>query len=91
MISHLCPTAPGKDPWQGAGLVEGPALSGRHGLPLLLVSCDARSARRPPETITSASGRLPAGESEVPTKDFSAGGRLPERESPAPTKNEFCE
>ena len=62
MISHLSPTAPGKDPWQGAGLVEGPALSDRHGLPLVLVSGDTRSARRRPERITSgASGRLSAG------------------------------
>ena len=49
MQSHISPSAPGRIPWLGADLVEGPDLSDRHGL-FLNVSGDTRSARRPPET-----------------------------------------
>jgi hypothetical protein len=59
MRSHISPSAPGRIPWLGADLVEGPDLSDRHGL-FLDVSGDMRFARRPKFLI--GPGDSPCGE-----------------------------
>lgn len=60
MRSHISPSAPGRIPWPGAGLVEGPDLSDRHGL-FLLVSGDTRSAPAARNKIPALAAGSPEG------------------------------
>jgi hypothetical protein len=66
MRSHKSPSAPGRTPWLGAGLVEGPDLSDRHGL---FLGCFGRHAFRAPAArngISGPGGRLREAESPGP-------------------------
>jgi hypothetical protein len=80
----MCPSAPGRKPWLGAGLVEGPDLSDRHGprrfatgnvghfgqMSFFQVSNNTRSTLTSETVFPALAAGSPKGSRQGPVKEF---------------------